>query len=167
MLDSNTFDYIYNNGLTNKVQKAVNDGTLQLFATDVQYQEIEKIPNDTRKQAIIQTAEEIRVRFIETSAMVFALDQPGKKGFDGSRVGHARFASEQDIQLLETLTKVNMKHPLKNKADLLTFYTAIKENMNYLVTENMDDFKKPLELFKRERNTKLQIIHSTDLEKLL
>jgi hypothetical protein len=39
--------------------------------------------------------------------------------------------------------------------------------MDYLVTENMDDFKKPLELFKRERNTELQVIHNTDLGKLL
>jgi hypothetical protein len=167
MLDSNTFDYIYDNGLTSKVQNAIDNGKLQLFATDVQKQEIEKIPNDTRKQAIRQTAEEIRVEFKETSGVVVALDQPGKKGFNGSRVDHARIASDEDIQLLETLTKVNMKYPLKNSADLLIFYTAIKENMDYLVTENTDDFKKPLELFKRERNTKLQIIHSTDLQKLL
>ena len=50
-----------------------------------------------------------------------------------------------------------MKHPLKNEADLLIFYTAMKENMYYLVTGNTDDFKKLLELFKRERDTKYRL----------
>jgi predicted nucleic acid-binding protein len=166
MLDTNTFDYIYDNGLTNKVQKAIDDEKLQLFATDVQKQEIEKVSNNARKQGIKQTAEGIRVKFMGTSAMIVALDQQGKKGYNGSRVG-SRIASEEDTQLLETLKKVDMKHPLKNSADLLIFYTAIKENMDYLVTDNTDDFGKPLELFKVERGTKLQIIHNIDLEKLL
>jgi hypothetical protein len=167
MLDSNTFDYIYDNGLTNKVQKAVDDGKLELFATDVQQQEIEKISNGARKQGIKQTAEGIRARFIETSAMVIGLDQPGKRGFDGSRIGHARIASEEDIQLLEALKKVDIKHPLKNSADLLIFHTAIKQNMDYLITGNTDDFEKPLELFRRERYSKLQVVHNTDLATLL
>jgi len=39
MLDSNTFDHIYDKDLTNKVQNAVDNGKLQLFATDVQKQD--------------------------------------------------------------------------------------------------------------------------------
>ena len=34
-------------------------------------------------------------------------------GFNGSRVGMARVVSENDAQLLETLTKVNSKHAQK------------------------------------------------------
>jgi hypothetical protein len=60
-----------------------------------------------------------------------------------------------------------MKHPLKNKADLLTIHTAIKEDMDFLITGNIDHFKKPLELFKAESGTKLQLKNNTDLEKLL
>jgi hypothetical protein len=167
MLDTNTFDHIYDKGLTNKVQNTVDNGKLQLFATDVQKQEIEKIPNHTRKQGIKQTVEKIRVNFIETSGAVVALDQKGKKGYDGSRVNKARVISAQDKQLLETLTKINIEHHLKNSADLLIFYTAIKENMDCLVTRNTDDFKKPLELFKKERDAKVQVMHNTDFEQLL
>jgi hypothetical protein len=167
MLDTSTFDHIYDNGLTNRVQNATDNGKLQLFATDIQKQEIEGSSNETRKQGIKQVVEEVRIKFIETSAAVVALDQRCKKGFRGSRVGEARVTSENDRQLLEALTGVNMEHLLKNKADLSIFYTAVKENMDYLVTGNMQDFKKPLELFKKERYTKTQVISNTRFEKLL
>jgi hypothetical protein len=39
--------------------------------------------------------------------------------------------------------------------------------MDYLVAGNMQDFKKPLELFKIERDTKVQVINNTQFEKLL
>jgi hypothetical protein len=139
----------------------------QLFATGVQRQEIEKIPSDTKKQGIKQMVGELRTDFRPTSAAVVALDQPGEKGYNGSRVDCARVASKEDIHLLETLTKVNMIRPLKNRADLLTFYTAIKEDMDFLVTENIDDFEKPLKLFKMERGTQLQLRNITDFEKML
>jgi hypothetical protein len=167
MMDTNAFDFIYDKNLTNRVRNAVDNGKLQLFATDVQKQEIEKISSIVRKQGLKQMAEKIRVMFIETSAAVVALDKPGKKGFNGSRVGMARVVSEDDAQLLETLTKANSKHPLKNKADLLTFYTAIKENMDHLITANMDDYVIPLEFFKIQRDTKVQVIDNKDFEKLL
>jgi rRNA-processing protein FCF1 len=166
MLDSNTFDYIYNSGLTNRVQNAVDNGKLQLFATDVQEQEIEKISNDTRKQVIRQTAEKIRVAFIETWGMVVGPDQPSNRGFGGSRVDHFRIPSDQDVQLFKILEQVNMQHPLKNSGDILILYTAIKENMDYLVTEDKR-FKKSLELFKIKRNTKVQIIDNEGFKKLL
>jgi hypothetical protein len=89
------------------------------------------------------------------------------KSYNGSRVVCARVASEEDIHLLGILTKVNMIRPLKNRVDLLTFYTAIKEDMDFLVTENIDDFEKPLKLFKMEKGTKLQLRNITDFEKLL
>jgi hypothetical protein len=166
MLDSNSFDYIYDNMLADKVQKAVIDGKVQLFATDAQKQEIEKISNNTRKQGIKQMAEDIQVTFIETSAMVAGLDKPGKKGFSGSRAGLARVVSDEDAQLLEQL-KDNSMNPLKNTADLLTFYTAYKRNMDYLITADIHDFKKSLELFKIKRGTKLQLKDNVDINDLL
>jgi hypothetical protein len=151
MLDTNAFDYIYDIKLIDKVQKAVDNGKIKLFATDAQYQEIEKIRESTRKQGLKNMAEKLQVAFLATSAAVVGLDKPGKKGLNGSKVGMAKVVSDNDAQLLEALTKVNSKHPLKNTADLLIIYTAIKENMDFLVTANTDDFEKPLELFKKKR----------------
>jgi predicted nucleic acid-binding protein len=169
MFDSNTFDYIYDNGLTSKVQNAVDDGKLQLFATDVQKQELEKIPNDTRKQAIRQTAEEIRVEFKETSGAVVALDQPSKKGFIGSRVDKSKVISDEDEKLLKKLKEIKNElqpksvDPLKDMGDILTLFTAIEENMDLIVT-NDADFKRFLERFKEERDTKIQTIDYKDFE---
>jgi len=180
MLDTNTFDYIYGKaGLTNKVQKAVDNGKIKLFATDVQKQEIEGIKNnEERKQGIQQVVKEIRVEFIETSAAVVALDQQCEKGFLGSKVDSARIvsdedgellgklSSDEDGELLETVSKLSTECLFKNPADLLIFYTAIKENMDYVVTGNSAHFKKPLERFKMERGTKLQIKNRKEFAKL-
>jgi hypothetical protein len=59
-----------------------------------------------------------------------------------------------------------MSRPLKNKADLI-FYTALKENIDYLVTGNTSHFKPPLKLFRTNRATKLQIMENTEFEKWL
>jgi hypothetical protein len=127
MLDTNAFDHIYDNKLTDKVLTAVDDGKIKLFATDALNQEIEKIGDTARRLAIKQMAEKIQVTFLATSATVVGLNKLGKKGFNGSRVGFAKVGSDNDAQLLETLTKVNSKHPLKNKADLLIFIQRLRK----------------------------------------
>lgn len=43
MLDTNVFDYIYDKNLKDKARNAVDNGKLELFASNVQQQEIEKI----------------------------------------------------------------------------------------------------------------------------
>jgi hypothetical protein len=132
----------------------------------VQKQEIEKIAENTRKRGIKQMAQKIQVTFLETSACMVGLDR-GRKGFNGSKVGMAKVVSDNDAQLLAVLTKTNIKRPLKNKADLLICYTAIKENMDFLVTANAKDFENVLELFKLDRGTKLQLKSNKDIKDLL
>ena len=116
-MDTNTFDYSYDKaGLTNKVQKAVDNGKIKSFATDVQKQEIEGIKNnEERKQGIQQVIKEIRVEFIETSAAVVALDQQCEKGFPGSKVDSARIVSDEDGELLETVSKLSTECLFKNQ----------------------------------------------------
>jgi hypothetical protein len=141
MLDSNSFDYIYDSKLTENVRKAVDDGKIELFATDEQEQEIEKIGDNARKLGIKQMAEKMQATFLGTSAAAVGLDKLGKRGFNGSRVGMSKVVSDDDAKLLGALKKVNIKHPLKNEADLLTIYTAIKENMDFLVQQTLPTLK--------------------------
>jgi rRNA-processing protein FCF1 len=166
MLDSNAFDYIHDNKLTDKVRKAVNDGKVKLFTTDVQKQEIEKISNSTRKQGLTQTSEEIQVIFIATSGAVLGSDQEGKSGFGGSRVDQSRVIGDREAQLAETITRRGIRRQLKNSADVLTLFTAIKENMDCLVT-NDADFEKSLNVLKMEIDTELRIIDYEYFRKLL
>jgi hypothetical protein len=79
MLDTNAFDYIIYNELTNKVQSAVDNGKLQLFATDVQRQEIDAIPNSARKQAIEQITKVLRIEFLPTSGAVVIFSSDSEK----------------------------------------------------------------------------------------
>ena len=98
--------------------------------------------------------------------MVVGSDRPTKKGFGGSRINHCRILDDQDVQLLEELRQVNMQNPLKNSGDILTLYTAIKENIDYLVTKDTR-FKKSLELFKVKKDTMLQVIDHEGFKGLL
>jgi hypothetical protein len=108
MLDSNSFDYIYDNKLTDNIREAVDNGKIKLFATNVQQQEIEKIGDNARKLGIERMANMMQVTFMEISASVVGPDKPCKKGFNGSRVGMAKVVSHDDVQLLEALKKVNI-----------------------------------------------------------
>lgn len=109
------FDYIYDNKLTDNVRRAIDEGKIKPFATDVQKQEIEKITENTRKRGIKQMAQKIQVTFLETSACMVGLDRPGRKGFNGSKVGMAKVVSDNDAQLLAVLTKTNIKRRAHSK----------------------------------------------------
>ena len=90
----------------------------------MQKQEIEGIKNnEERKQGIQQVIKEIRVEFIETSAAVVALDQQCEKGFPGSKVDSARIVSDEDGELLETVSKLSTECLFKNQADLNILYS--------------------------------------------
>jgi hypothetical protein len=86
-------------------------------------------------------AEKIQATFLGTSAAAVALDKLGESGFNGSRVGMSKVVSDDDAKLLGALKKISIKHPRKNEADLLTIYTAIKENMDFLVQQTLPTLK--------------------------
>jgi hypothetical protein len=60
MLDTNTFYYIYDNGLIDKINTSVNKGSIQLFATHIQLDEIQKSSDDVKKKAIRKAIENLR-----------------------------------------------------------------------------------------------------------
>jgi hypothetical protein len=166
MLDTNAFDYIYDSKLTVKVREAVDDGRVRLFASDAQSQEIERFSNSTRKRGLKQTAKKIRVTYIETSGAIAALDQECEDGFRGSRVEWAKVIDCREKKLLEKIIHMGMRRLLKNSSDVLTLFTAIKENIGCLVT-NDGGFEKSLRVLKKELDTELQIISHEDFGRLL
>jgi hypothetical protein len=170
MLDTNTFYYIYDNGLIDKIKTSASKRNLKLFATHIQLDEIQKSGDDTRKEAImlIKAIENLHVKIIPTCATVVDIEKEySRHGFIGSKVGQTRLPKQQeDIGLLEDLKKVNSKNPLKNTSDLIILYTAVIENMDFLVTHNIDDFKKGL-VFKENKNMNLQLINNHEFGKLV
>lgn len=171
-LDTNTFDYIYENDIIDKIKSSVLKWKLQLFATHIQIDEVQKsLSDDTKKETIKKAIENVHVKIIPTSATVvgIGLEKYSKHGFIGSKVGgQIRLPSHQDDTVLfKDLKKVNTKNPLKNTADLIILYTAVIEKMDYLATDNINHFRKGLKVFKENKNTKLELINNTEFEKLL
>jgi rRNA-processing protein FCF1 len=62
MLDTNTFDYIYENNIIDKIKSSVLEGKLQLFATHIQIDEIQKASDDTKKETIKKAIENVHVK---------------------------------------------------------------------------------------------------------
>jgi hypothetical protein len=55
---------------------------------------------------------------------------------------------------------------MKNSADILILYTAIKQRIDYLVTDDKD-IKKILDSFKQDIITGLQVIDSKTFDRML
>jgi hypothetical protein len=169
MLDSDILHYvIHNSTAMEKLKAATQTGNISTYITQVQLDEIAKNPNTHVKTQILRAIQEIPIVRVPTSAVSVATDQISKHGFIGSKVGDtARVGDDNDMRLLERCKKSGSKNPVKNNADLLIFYTAYKENMDYVITENIRDFKKCIEVFKSVKSTKLAVINANQLLNLI
>jgi hypothetical protein len=78
----------------------------------------------------------------------------------------AYFTSEKQASLLQNKMKINIKSPMKNSADILILYTAIKQRIDYLITDDKD-IKKILDSFKQDIITGLQVIDSKRFDRML
>lgn len=123
-----------------------------------------KNPDNQVKTEISKLIQEVPIVRISTSAGSVATDKNSKHGFIGSKVGDtAKVGDDDDMRLLGKCKKSGSKNPVKNNADLLIFYTAYKEGMGYIITENLRDFEKCLEIFKSNKNIKLDLIDGNQL----
>jgi hypothetical protein len=52
------------------------------------------------------------------------------------------FTSEKEANLLQNKRKINIKSPMKNSADILIVYTAIRQQLDYLITDDKKTLKK-------------------------
>jgi hypothetical protein len=159
MLDKNAFDYIIKNKLRDKVRNAVNNGKFQLFATDVQRQEIDADEDRTRVEAINQLIVESGIEFLPTLGIIVQDEPKDKRGYRGPRANYVVLSSEEDRELLTVLNP-------RKRADRLILNTA-KQDMDYLVTDNIDDFEEQLERLKKVTHTKLELKTNEDFEELL
>lgn len=167
MLDSNTFDYIYENDLTNKLRDLTRREKIRLFITHVQKNEISKIKDLKKREYALNAIKTIPIDKVLTSAAIVG-PEDSKHGFIGSQIGEARIVSETGAFELHDLTKHNMVNPLKNSADLLILLTAIDENLDYLITQNTNDFEFELETMKKTRDdVKLKLLKNNEIAHIL
>ena len=138
MLDANAFDFIFDNDshLVPKLEASVNSNKLSLYMTHIQLDEIEKIKNTDKRKRIKEIIKLIKIQNIPTSSAVVGIDSPSKHGFIGSKINMAKIMDDNDADILKKFQR-NITNPMGDSADLSILYTAIKENMNYLVTNDI------------------------------
>jgi rRNA-processing protein FCF1 len=153
MLDANTFDFIYDNdsSLVPKLEILVNSNKLSLYMTHIQRDEIEKIGNIGKRHRIKEIIKLIKIQTIVTSNAFVGTDFPSKHGYNGSRIGMSKVVNDNDASMLEKLQK-KTTNPMGNTADLSILYTAIKENMDYLITNDLGYKNLLIEMSKSKPN---------------
>jgi hypothetical protein len=119
--------------LGRRIRKAVDSKHIHLSITHVQRDEINRGPPANREY-IYKLINDGYIKIVPTNGAIVGTDQSSKKGFIGSKVGMARITSDEEANLLRNKMKVGSKSPMKNSADILILYTAIKQRMDFLVT---------------------------------
>jgi hypothetical protein len=142
--------------LGRRIRKAVDSKHIHLSITHVQRDEINRGPPANREY-IYKLINDGYIKIVPTNGAIVGTDQSSKKGFIGSKVGMARFTSDEEANLLRDKIKIGSKSPMKNSADILILYTAIKQRMDFLVTDDQH-IKRMLESFKQDITTGLQVI---------
>jgi hypothetical protein len=165
MLDSNALDHVCDHMLGHRIRKAVDSKHIHLSITHVQTDEINPAPPATR-ECIRKLINDGYIKIVPTNGVIAGTDQPSKKPFIGSRFNMARFTSEKEANLLQNKMKINIKSSMKNSGDILILYTAIKQRMDFLVTDDKD-VKKILDSFKQDVTTGLQVIDSKTFDHML
>jgi hypothetical protein len=117
------------------------------------------------RECICKLISDVYIKIIPTNGAIAGTDQPSRKGFIASRFDMAYFTSEKEASLLKKM-KINIKSPMKNSADILILYTAIKQRIDYLITDDKD-IKKILDSFKQDIITGLQVIDSKAFDRML
>ncbi|MDR4510698.1 MAG: hypothetical protein MRJ93_03220 [Nitrososphaeraceae archaeon] len=163
MLDTNALDYIYNNqvGLGSKLTKP-NGKILNFYITYVQRFEINKIADIHKKNSINKILNQMRIRTILPSEIVGYL-KSDLINCDESRneIKEIPF----DPIVLKKIFGYN-SYKKCNFADLLILHTAIKNKMDFLITDNISDFKILLERFFVILHSSLQLKKNVELDSL-
>lgn len=163
MLDTNAFDFIFENNLINNFNNLVEKQKIQNFSTYVQSDEIEKISDDNKKNKL----KTISCQFIPSHVGFVGIDYESKRGFNGSRVDGFRVVGEEDSKIIDQVKKSPTEsHPLGNSADIAISFSAIKENLDYLISDN-DDLIKVFEKIKSQMNTKTRVISNQNFLKIM
>lgn len=145
MLDSNAFDCIYDKGLIDKLTRAINTSKLSIYVTTVQSQELDRIRDPTKKEAI----KSIPKQFVTPAISVYG-DDKSNRGFRGDTYdGGAVYDSGEEIHP-ERLAKPTPTHPIGDMGDIEILYTAAKEGFDYVVSNNTKDFADRLNVFQAE-----------------
>lgn len=167
MLDTNSLDYIFNNRvrLAPKLIE-LSKKIANFYITRVQLEEIDKITEISKKKCINKILVQMGTRTILPSKLAINDENftqfefiESDIFFDDIRGNHI------DKNLLK---KISESNPTQNGnfADLLILYTAVKNKMDYLITDNFSDFKPLLQKMFVILPTSLRLKKNYELDNL-
>jgi len=163
MPDTNTFDYLYDRNLVNKITELIHEKILSLIICQVQIDELEAIPSGTKKQSI----ESIPKNKIPSSIGWTAPSERYNRGYEGPRTNWVKIVSDDDAEIVNKFRRFPTDtHPVGNTADLAIVYTAIKEEMNYLIS-NDGEVKSLHNSLTSEFNSSLKFLDNSSFEEFL
>ena len=135
MLDTNTLDYVFDHDLLEKLSLIVESKRIQLIICRVQMDEIEKITEHSKKQYI----ELIPYEKIPVSVGWIGVEDRFNRGFLAPRVGWVNLVDEGDAKIINQYRRKRTDtHPVGNEGDLSIVFTAVKQKLNYLVSNDME-----------------------------
>lgn len=165
MLDTNCFDFIFNNRLLQKMVIAREKEKAEFYLTTVQLDEIEayKDKQPIKHHYVQEVIEEVPVSEAYIYGVYMGTDEPSSRGYRGPRIGHA-ILTEHDSLFDQPKSKRTKSHPLGDLGDIEIIRTAYYMDMDYIVTDNKEPpFSTRVEQIQSERNAKLKVISNTDL----
>lgn len=144
MLDTNTLDYIYNKQveLGSKFTKPPGN-TLNFYITHVQRYEINKITDVSKKNVINKILNQMEIKTILPSEITKYLQ------FELINIDDCKNEMRRipfDPIVFKKIFRYN-SYQKGNFADFLILHTAMKNKMDFLITDNIADFQPLLKKF--------------------
>ena|GEM_PF-5616806 len=158
LFDTNVFDSILDKNIESRI--LAKKGDISIYTTYVQKNEIEATTNLGRRLALQAILATLNPEFLYPEAVMGGGNT--KRGYTGMVMGEFKLGTGLGV-LESLLSPPTTSNPLGRKlADLLTLRASHDEGMDYLVTDNIGDFKAGWELLKKKENTRLTLLSVSD-----
>jgi len=162
MPDTNTFDFLYENKLLEKLSNLIKKTTFSLVICRVQMDEIEKI-SEPEKKKIIQS---ISIEKIPTWIGWVGVEDRYNRGYLAPRVDWFKAVNDEDAVIVNKYRRGRTPtRPVGNEGDLAIVYTAIKEGMDYLVSDDKEIIR-VYDRLKSDFNSDLKFLDNTSFVKM-
>ena len=168
MLDTNCFDFIFNNKLLQKMVNARANGKAEFYITTVQLDEIEafKYKDRAKYSYVKQVIEKVPVDELCIYGGYFGTDEPTSRGYRGPRIGHTVLGAHDPL-FDQPRSKLTKRRPLGDRGDLDIIHTAHYNNIDYVVTDDKNPFRNIVKQLQIQLSSKLKVISNIDLPMFL
>jgi len=160
MLDTNSYDFIYENKLTEKFNQLIEKGEIENFGTHVQVDEIKKISDQKRKNHL----KKISCKLIPSEVGFIGVDYESQRGFNGAKIGGYKIVGNEDNEIITAVkTSPTQTHPLGNSADITIVFTSMKNSLDFLISDN-DDIHKIFNKMNKKMNSNVKILTNDEFK---